>query len=230
MVIGGIQKLTLLDFPEKTACTIFTAGCNFACPYCQNASLVCPPAGMQTIGIAEIFGFLNKRKGLIDGVCISGGEPLMHSGLDDFISEVKALGFLVKIDTNGSYPEILKKLVSSGNIDYVAMDIKNTPEKYANTIGLDEYDLSAVKESISFLCSGAVPYEFRTTVVREFHTAGDLKSIARWITGAQKYYLQGFVDTGDILKSGHSGYSKQEMQDLVCKLRKILPCTELRGC
>ena len=229
MVFGGIQKLTLLDYPDKTACTLFTVGCNFACPYCQNASLVCPPAGMQTIGIPEVFEFLKKRKGLIEGVCISGGEPLLHNELDDFILDVKALGFLVKLDTNGSYPERLKKLVSSGTIDYIAMDIKNTPEKYAQTIGLNEYDISAVEESISFLCAGAVSYEFRTTVVREFHTADELESIARWIVDAQKYYLQGFVDTGDILKSGYSGYSKQEMLDFTGKLREILPATELRG-
>jgi len=229
MVFGGIQKLTLLDYPDKTACTLFTVGCNFACPYRQNASLVCPPAGLQTIGIPEVFEFLSKRKGLIEGVCISGGEPLIHNDLDDFIYEVKALGFLVKLDTNGSYPERLKKLASSGTIDYIAMDIKNTPEKYAQTIGLSEYDVSAVEESISCLCSGVVPHEFRTTVVREFHTAGDLKSIARWIADAQNYYLQGFVDTGEILKSGHSGYSKKEMQDFVYKVRKILPVTKLRG-
>jgi len=229
MVFGGIQKLTLLDYPDKTACTLFTVGCNFACPYCQNASLVCPPAGMQTIGIPVVFGFLNKRKGFIEGVCISGGEPLMHNELDDFICEVKALGFLVKLDTNGSYPDKLKKLVASGNIDYVAMDIKNTPEKYAQTIGLNAYDISAVEESISFLCSGAVPYEFRTTVVREFHTADDLESIAKWIANAQKYYLQGFVDSGETLKSGYSGYSKQEMLSLQCRLKEILPVTMLRG-
>ena len=229
MVIGGIQKLTLLDYPDKTACTIFTVGCNFACPYCQNASLVCPPVGIQTISIPVVFEFLKKRKGFIEGVCISGGEPLMHNDLDDFIFDIKALGFLVKLDTNGSYPEKLKNLVSSGTIDYVAMDIKNTPEKYAQTIGLNEYDVSAVEESVSFLCSGAVPYEFRTTVVREFHTVDDLKSIAGWITNAQKYYLQGFANTGDILKSGHSGYNKQEMLKILCKLKDILPVTELRG-
>jgi len=229
MVFGGIQKLTLLDYPDRTACTLFTIGCNFVCPYCQNPSLIRPTGGEQTLGASEILDFLKTRQGLLDGVCISGGEPLMHESLDAFIDKVKALGFLVKLDTNGSYPQRLKELAESSRLDYVAMDIKNTPEKYPQTIGLPEYDVSPIEASISFLCSGTVPYEFRTTVVRSFHTRSDLLSIARWITGADKYFLQGFIDSDEILQSGLTAYSKAEMQSLLASVKKELPVTELRG-
>jgi len=229
MVFGGIQKLTLLDYPDKTACTLFTVGCNFACPFCQNASLICPTGEEQTFDASEILDFLKTRQGLLDGVCLSGGEPLINENLDAFIDEVKALGFYVKLDTNGSYPQRLKELALSSRLDYVAMDIKNTPEKYPQTIGLPDYDVSPIEESIAYLCSGAIPYEFRTTVVRSFHTQQDLLTIARWISGAEKYFLQGFVDSGEILQSGLTAYSKAEMQSLLDSVKKELPVAELRG-
>jgi len=229
MVFGGIQKLTLLDYPDKTACTLFTVGCNFYCPFCQNASIAHPTGNVQTISAAEVLSFLNTRKGLLDGVCISGGEPLIHDELDAFIGDIKALGFLVKLDTNGSYPDKLKELVKSGAIDYVAMDVKNSLEKYGQTIGIPDYDTSLVEESVEFLLSGEIPHEFRTTVVRELHTGDDLKSLARWISGAEKYFIQGFVDSGEVKKSGLSGYSKAEINDLLLKVRTILPNAEIRG-
>ena len=229
MVFGGIQKLTLLDYPDKTACTLFTVGCNFACPFCQNTSLISPTGDEQTISASEILDFLKTRQGLLDGVCLSGGEPLIHENLGAFIDEVKALGFYVKLDTNGSYPLRLKELVESGRLDYVAMDIKNTPEKYPQTIGLPEYDVSPIEESIAFLCSGVIPYEFRTTVVRSFHTQDDLLTIARWISGAEKYFLQGFIDSGEILQSGLTAYSNAELRRLLDSVKKELPVTELRG-
>jgi len=229
MVFGGIQKLTLLDYPDRTACTLFTIGCNFRCPFCQNVSLIRPTGEGQTFGASEILDFLKTRQGLLDGVCISGGEPLILEDLGAFIDKVKSLGFYVKLDTNGSYPRRLKNLAESGRLDYVAMDIKNTPEKYPQTIGLPEYDVSPIEESIAFLCSGAIPYEFRTTVVRRFHTQDDLLTIARWISGADKYFLQGFVDSGEVLQSGLTAYSKAEMQRLLNSVKKELPVTELRG-
>jgi len=229
MVFGGIQKLTLLDYPDRTACTLFTIGCNFACPFCQNASLIRPTGKELTFGASEILDFLKTRQGLLDGVCISGGEPLIHKDLGAFIDKVKALGFLVKLDTNGSYPQRLKELAESGRLDYVAMDIKNTPEKYPQTIGLPEYDVSPIEESIIFLCSGAIPYEFRTTVVRSYHTQDDLLAMARWISSADKYFLQGFIDSGEILQGGLTAYSKTEMQQLLDSVKKELPVTELRG-
>ena len=229
MVFGGIRKLTLLDYPDRTACTLFTIGCNFACPFCQNTSLIRPTGDEQTISASEVLDFLKTRQGLLDGVCISGGEPLIHENLDDFIDKVKALGFYVKLDTNGSYPKRLKELAESSRLDYVAMDIKNTPEKYPQTIGLPDYDVSPIEESIAFLCSGTIPYEFRTTVVRSFHTQDDLLTIARWISGTDKYFLQGFIDSGEILQSGLTAYSKAEMQSLLESVKKELPVAELRG-
>jgi len=229
MIFGGIQKLTLLDYPDKTACTLFTIGCNFYCPYCHNASIAHPTGQVLTIGTAEVLSFLKTRKGLLDGVCISGGEPLMHNELGAFINEVKALGFLVKLDTNGSFPDKLKTLVKSGSVDYIAMDIKNTLEKYVQTIGVSGIDISLVAESVDFLLSGIIPYEFRTTVVREHHTADDLLSIAQWISGAEKYYIQGFIGSDGVQKGGLSGYSGEEINKIIQNIKPILPSTELRG-
>ena len=229
MIWGGIQKLTLLDYPDKTACTLFTAGCNYKCPFCHNAALINRTGHIPTIATAAMLDFLKTRRGLLDGVCISGGEPLLHKDLGDFLSEVKTLGFLVKLDTNGSFPDELVKLVESGAVDYVALDIKNVPEKYGQTIGMPDYDIAPIEKSKSFLLSGTVPYEFRTTVVRELHTEEDLLSLAAWIKGAAKYYLQSFIDSGDVLKNGLTGYSATEMQLMLGKIKAALPCAELRG-
>jgi len=189
MVFGGIQKVTLLDYPEKTACTVFTIGCDFACPFCQNSSLIesggktqhCPPSYLRE---EEILDFLATRQGLLDGVCISGGEPLLQDDLETFIDQVKEMGFLVKLDTNGSYPDRLRNLIEANKIDFVAMDIKNSPEKYPKTVGLEDFDTSLIEESINILRKGTIPHEFRTTVVKEFHTGEDLLSIAQWISDA----------------------------------------------
>ena len=229
MIFGGIQELTLLDYPDKTACTVFAAGCNFDCPFCQNSSLISPAGKNKTKSESEILTFLETRKGLLDGVCISGGEPMIQGDLEAFIDKVKALGFLVKLDTNGSCPGKLEKLMKSGAIDYVAMDIKNTPEKYAQTTGKPGYDVSPVKESVELLLSGDVPYEFRTTVVREFHTEGDLLSVASWVCGAGKYYLQKFINSDGVSQSGLSSYSDEEMRQLLSSILKIMPGAALRG-
>jgi len=229
MNIGGIQKLTLLDYPEKTACTLFTVGCNFRCPFCQNSSLIDESSDMQKQSASEILSFLQTRQGKLDGVCISGGEPLINENLVAFIHEVKALGFLVKLDTNGSFPQKLEKLLTTGMIDYVAMDIKNSPEKYAETIGVPDYNIVPIEESIKLLCSGLISHEFRTTVVREYHTADDLVSIARWLSGAKKYYLQGFINSDGVVKKGLNGYSKEEMEKILQSVKAVLPTAELRG-
>jgi len=258
MVFGGIQKLTLLDYPEKTACTLFTIGCNFRCPFCHNTMFLdtdvrrngnLPSANDSPSPLhadfpiahdeSEILSFLKTRHGLLDGVCISGGEPLMQSGLEAFIDKVKALEFLVKVDTNGSYPQKLAELIGSGNVDYVAMDIKNSPEKYGETTGVAKYDVAPVTESMEVLRSSSIGYEFRTTLVREFHTVDDLISIARWIVETasmsknadrqEKYFLQGFVESDGVLQKGLSGYAAEEMQQLLGEVQKILPSAELRG-
>lgn len=202
MRIQGFQKLTLLDFPGKVACILFTEGCNFRCPFCHNAALVShvdPSARLQE---EEILGQLEKRKGILDGVCITGGEPLLQSGLEELLCKLKAMGFSVKLDTNGSFPERLKAIVEAGLVDYVAMDIKNSREKYAQTVGLHSFSIDPIEESVAFLLAGKVPFEFRTTVTQELHTPEDIAAIADWIRGAPAYYIQNFVDSGDLVGQG----------------------------
>ena len=188
MKIPYFQKLTLLDYPSKTAATVFTHGCNFRCPFCHNASLVERPAEAE-IDETEFFAFLEKRKGLLDGVCITGGEPLLQPDIADFIAEIKRMGFLVKLDTNGSFPDKLEALLTSGNVDYVAMDIKNSPEKYGETVGLATPPLDKIRASVELLKNGAIDYEFRTTAVKEFHTESDFLAIGKWLAGDSRYYI-----------------------------------------
>lgn len=229
MVIQGLQKLTLLDYPGQVACTIFTAGCNFRCPFCHNASLVIDTYKNKIITEDEIFLFLKKRQGILDGVCVTGGEPLIQTGVETFLGKIKEMGFQVKLDTNGSFPDKLKKLVEAGLVDYVAMDIKNSPESYGKTIGIDNYDMKNIKRSVEYLMSDVVSYEFRTTVVRQFHQRGDFESIAKWIAGADKYYLQQFVDSGDLIQQGLSGYNKDIMEQALDIVKTTIPNAELRG-
>lgn len=229
MIIQGLQKLTLLDYPGKVACTIFTAGCNFRCPFCHNASLVIDTSANETIPEEEIFRFLTKRQGILDGVCISGGEPLIQDGIEEFIRQIKEMGYDVKLDTNGSFPDKLIRLVEAGLIDYVAMDIKNSQEHYGRTIGIEDYDIGDVHRSVKYLMSGKVPYEFRTTVVREFHQRSDFASIGRWIRGAREYYLQQFVDSGDLIRPGLHGYNKEIMEQALEVVKKDVESAKLRG-
>ena len=230
IVITGLQKLTLLDFPGKVACTLFTKGCNMRCPFCHNASLVVRANDQKPYDNGELLEFLKKRYGLLDGVAITGGEPTLWPGLYDFIAEVKKIGYEVKLDTNGTRPDVLKKIVNDGLVDYVAMDIKNCREKYGMTVGFDEgYDLSPIDESISFLMSGKVDFEFRTTVTREYHTAEDIVKIGEWIRGDEKYFLQQFKDSGDIIGEEISEYNKDEMQALLDRIRQFVPNAQLRG-
>lgn len=229
MIIQGLQKLTLLDYPGKVACTIFTAGCNFRCPFCHNASLVIDTSANETIPEEEIFRFLTKRQGILDGVCISGGEPLIQDGIEEFIRQIKEMGYDVKLDTNGSFPDKLIRLVEAGLIDYVAMDIKNSQEHYGKTIGIEDYDIRDVHRSVKYLMSGKVPYEFRTTVVREFHQRSDFASIGRWIRGAREYYLQQFVDSGDLIRPGLHGYNKEIMEQALEVVKKDVESAKLRG-
>ena len=229
MKICGFQKMTMLDFPGKVACTVFTGGCNFRCPFCHNALLVTDIDEENTFDEDEIIAYLYKRKGIIDGVCITGGEPLMQKDIAEFLKKVKATGMPVKLDTNGSYPQKLRELVENGLVDYVAMDVKNSKAKYAETIGLPSYDISKIEESIEFLLSDAVDYEFRTTVVKEFHSKEDIADIATWISGAKRYFLQGFVDSGNLIGSGMSALKPQEMVEFCTKAQEIVPNTVLRG-
>lgn len=229
MVIQGLQKLTLLDYPGQVACTIFTAGCNFRCPFCHNASLVIDTYKNKTISEEEIFSFLKKRQGILDGVCVTGGEPLIQTGIEEFLGKIKEMGFKVKLDTNGSFPDKLMKIVETGLVDYVAMDIKNSPESYGKTIGIEGYDIKNIKRSVEYLMSGVVSYEFRTTVVRQFHQRADFESIAKWITGTENYFLQQFVDSGDLIQKGLSGYNKDIMEQALGVVKTTIPNAKLRG-
>lgn len=228
MIIKGLQKLTLLDYPGKMACTVFTAGCNFRCPFCHNASLV-TNIDEERISEEEFFSFLQKRQGIIEGVCVTGGEPTLQPDLKDFIKKIKDLGYSIKLDTNGYRPEALKDVVNSGLVDYVAMDIKNSQAKYALTCGIENLDIAKINESVEFLMSNKVDYEFRTTVVKELHTEDDIQDIVSWIKGAKKYYLQGFTDSGDLICTGYSGYDKKGMEKLLNIAKNHFETVELRG-
>lgn len=229
MRIQGIQKLTLLDFPEKVACTVFTAGCNFRCPFCHNASLVVdiPPVG--EISEEEFFSFLKKRQGILDGVCVTGGEPLLQPEIETFIRKIKELGYAVKLDTNGSFPKKLKMLVENGLVDYVAMDIKNCLEDYGVTAGLSGLDVSSIQESVEYLKEKHVSFEFRTTVVKGYHFEESFEKIGQWIQGTEKYFLQNFVDSGDLIGKDTKGCSEEEMKEFLQVVQKYVPGAELRG-
>ena len=228
MVIKGLQKTTLLDFPGKVACTVFTAGCNFRCPFCHNASLVIAPDLSDTISEDEFFAFLNKRRGILDGVCITGGEPLLQKDIEFFIKKIRALGLAVKLDSNGAYPERLKSIIDQGLVDYVAMDVKNCKEKYSLTVGT-EVDIDKISESVRILMTSDVEYEFRTTVVRELHSPEDIKSIGEWIAGAKRYFLQSFTDSGELIADGYSAHTPQDMGALLDIAKQYVPDTALRG-
>ncbi len=229
MQIQGLQKLTLLDFPEKVACTVFTAGCNFRCPFCHNASLVTHIPEEADMTEEAFFSFLKKRQGILDGVCITGGEPLLQKDIENFIRNVKEFGYAVKLDTNGSFPEKLKFLVTEKLVDYVAMDIKNSPERYAETIGTDRPFLAALTESIAFLKEGHVPYEFRTTVTKNFHKEEDFEKMGQWIAGCEKYFLQAFVNSGDLIDDQITGYDEEDMNTFLDVIKAYVPNAKLRG-
>ena len=213
MRIGGLQKLTLLDYPGKVACTVFLSGCDLRCPYCHNPGLVLPEQSEGSeIPEAEVLSFLERRKGKLDGVCITGGEPTLQPELPGFLEKLRRLGYAVKLDTNGSRPDVLRTMVEAGLVDYAAMDIKNARAKYASTCGLDKLDIGKIEQSAAFLMEGRIPYEFRTTVVRELHGFSDFEAIGRWLDGARAYYLQSYVDSEDVLVPGFSAYGKAELE------------------
>lgn len=231
MHIEAIQKLTLLDYPEKTAATLFTHGCNFRCPFCHNAGLVVRPSE-QSVSEEELFSFLEKRKKMLDGICITGGEPLLQNDIADFIRKIRALGYAVKLDTNGSFPEKLKALIDEGLLDYVAVDIKNSPEKYEATAGAKNI-LEKVKKAVDILKEGKVDYEFRTTVTGNLHTVDDMRSIGRWLTGTKRYFIQPFKDSGDIVAGSLSAPAftceKEHAEALLAAVKPFIPSAEIRG-
>lgn len=228
MKIAGLQKTTLLDYPGKVACTVFLAGCNFRCPYCQNAEIAFAQGG-EDIPPEELLAFLRRRRGILDGVCVTGGEPLVHTRIGELLRKIKALGYAVKLDTNGSFPARLKALCAEGLVDFVAMDIKHAPAQYARAAGVPA-DMDAIGESAAFLLGGSVPYELRTTVARGLHTAADMEEIGRWLRGAKRYYLQNFRP-GDTLPPGCTlePFSDEEMLALKRALAPFIPAVRIRG-
>ena len=230
MLIKGLQKLTLLDFPEKMACTLFTFGCNFRCPFCHNASLVLSDRADGTIIKEEdFFKFLRSRRGILEGVCISGGEPTLQPDLPDFIRRIRDLGFAVKLDTNGYRPAVLRALIDEGLVDYVAMDIKNSLSRYPETVGIARFDTAPIEESMDLLMEGRVPFEFRTTLVRGLHTPESIAEMGRRLAGGERFFLQTFEDSGDLIGEGLSGFEREETEALLSVLCNSVPNAQIRG-
>lgn len=229
MLISGLQKLTLLDYPGQVACTVFTGGCNFRCPFCHNAPLVLPGQMAHDSSEQAVLDFLKKRVGVLDGVAITGGEPLLHKDIPAFLEKVRALGYKIKLDTNGSFPERLEEIVHAGLVDRVAMDIKNAPELYSAAVGV-EVNIMDIERSKNFLLSGVIDYEFRTTVVKGLHTKESIVGAAKWIQGAKEYYLQQFKDSGNVISiEGLSAFDEKEMHALCDAAAEFVPAVEVRG-
>ena len=228
MKIHGLQKMTLLDFPGRVACTVFFGGCDMRCPFCHNAELLdgTAPAAMDD---EELLAFLKKRQGLLDGVAFTGGEPLLQKNLPELAAKIRDLGYPVKLDTNGTHPDRLERMIREGLVQYVAMDIKNSPERYAETAGLPDLDLTPIQGSVSLLMNGKTDYEFRTTVVAELHDDRSFEQIGRWIGGAKHYYLQKFTDRDTVPFEGLHAPTDEQMRKWAEKLRSDIPSVELRG-
>lgn len=229
MVISGLQKLTLLDYPEKTACLIFTQGCNFRCPFCHNKDLLGNCKGEGKIKEEEVFAYLEKRKGLLDGVCISGGEPLLQPDIEPFIAKIKQMGYQVKLDTNGSNPSMLKKLIEKGYIDYIAMDVKNDFLNYEKTSGVEKINMYNIEKSIRIIENANLDYEFRTTIVKELHNLEQLEKICKYIGPNAKYYIQNYRDCDTVLEKGLNGFQEEELLQIKQKLNKVYPNVMVRG-
>lgn len=246
MKLHGLNKLTLLDYPQHMACTVFTGHCNLRCPFCHNASLVLFPESQPVLPENEFFEYLKRRQGILEGVCVTGGEPALSADLLPFLSQIKSLGYLVKLDTNGTRPDVLREAVAAGLVDYIAMDIKSSPEGYSAAAGIPLFQprkllppgavtLEDICESADFLMQCSIPYEFRTTVIRELHNKEILLQIANWLKGAKAYYLQAFKNSGDLLSSAMensvtlSGYSASVLQEFLQMLSPYFQTIGLRG-
>lgn len=227
MKIGGLQKLSMVDYPGKMCATVFLRGCNLRCPFCHNASLVLPERLQPVMTADALLEFLQTRIKKLDGVCVTGGEPTLYHDLPELLCRIRALGFSVKLDTNGTRPAVLKALLDEGLLDYVAMDIKNSPAQYAVTCGNVDV-LSSVQESVRLLMDSDVDYEFRTTVLHPLHTPQSLEQIAQWISGAKRYFIQAFVDSGDLIGSGEA-LNEADMQLLLQAVKPYIPNAQLRG-
>ncbi|MCR5267301.1 MAG: anaerobic ribonucleoside-triphosphate reductase activating protein [Lachnospiraceae bacterium] len=229
MIINGLQKTTLLDYPTKVAATVFFGGCNFRCPFCHNMNLVLHPEEALSLSEEEVLTFLKSRQGILDGVCITGGEPTLQKDLPAFIGKIKDLGYAVKLDTNGTNPKMLSDLVSRDLLDHVAMDIKTAPDRYPEVCGLTDPDLAAIRESVSFLLTSDISYEFRTTVVKEYHTEEVMLLIGEWIRGAKAYYLQSYKDSEFVPDHSLHACEKEELLHFEEILTPFVRSVSLRG-
>lgn len=227
MNIQGFQKMTLLDFPGRVACTVFTGGCNLRCPFCHNGGLVRTPMehGNMTDAVLD---YLSRRRGILDGVCLTGGEPLLQPDLEDFLFRLHEMGFLVKLDTNGALPKRLSRVLDAGLVDYVAMDVKSSPEGYGRATGSD-ISPEVFAESMDLIRGSGIPYEFRTTAVKGIHEVNDFCEIGKWLRAEDPYFIQTFVDSGNLLGSGCSAFDEEEMQTILSAVKPYLPRAELRG-
>ena len=228
--IYGLEKLSLVDFEGKICATVFTGGCNFRCPFCHNASLVLDVDSLEAYSEEEVFSYLEKRKNMLDAVCITGGEPTLNPDLEELVDKIKELGYLVKLDTNGSNPKMLKHLIDNKKIDYCAMDIKNSKELYFDTIGIiNNTILNNVLESINILKNSNIDYEFRTTLVEELHTKESIEGIGKLISGCKNFYFQKFKDQGNCIKNGFHEVNIEKAKEYKEIIKKYVKKGELRG-
>ncbi|MBO4941034.1 MAG: anaerobic ribonucleoside-triphosphate reductase activating protein [Clostridia bacterium] len=228
MKICGLMKTTLLDFPGRVACTVFLGGCNLRCPFCHNSALAFDENG-DFLSQGEFFSFLDRRKGVLDAVCVSGGEPLMHKEVFEFLKKIKDMGFLVKLDTNGCFPKMLETALASGSVDYVAMDIKNSLPQYGAAVGIDNFDAESIKKSIEILKKSKIEHEFRTTLVKGIHAEEDVAEMAKMIAGEKRYFLQGFKMSDGVPDKTLLEFTKEEMENLLKAARGYVPDAALRG-
>ena len=229
MDFSGWEKLSLLDYDDHIVTTLFMAGCDFRCPFCHNSSLVLEPAKAPKISWQEIMEYLKKRKGVIDAVCVSGGEPTVMPDLEDKLRDIKSLGYEVKLDSNGSRPNVLKELIEKKLVDYVAMDIKNSPQKYIVTAGMPSISFDAIASSIKILMESGIGYEFRTTSIAEYHTNKDFEEIGKIIKGADKYFIQRYIDSENCIAHGLHPLTKEKALEAKAIMERYVKCVALRG-
>ena len=229
MKIYGLNKTTLLDYPGHVAAAVFLGGCNCRCPFCQNGDLVLRPESHAEIGEEELFAFLKKRKGILSGVCITGGEPTLEKELGELAGKIKEMGYLVKLDTNGLRPEVVGELLEDGLLDYIAMDVKNSMERYGETVGLEKIDVGKIRETIDLMMASGMDDEFRTTVVKELHGKKDMEAIGEEIRGAKAYFLQSYQESQGVIAPVFHSYSREEMEELAEAVRPFVPGAQVRG-
>lgn len=229
MRICGLNKTTLLDYPGKVAATVFLGGCNFRCPFCQNGSLVLAPQEEPEIQLEKLWAFLEKRRGILDGVCVTGGEPTLSPQLPELLEKIKELGYLVKLDTNGSNPEVVDELLKKRLVDYIAMDVKTSKEEYKKVAGTESVNIEKICQSVEMIMDRAPDYEFRTTVVKELHGKEDFESMGEWLSGAKVCYLQAYRDSEGVIRPGFSSYTKEDLEEFADILRRTIPLVQIRG-